>query len=126
MTHCIYLFTQELDGCYYELLTYFISVSHVNSNEKDLSYMYSGEIEFNTTSNQSGHIIEEAVLTLSLNVSLGSCIQVSLNISNSVGNIIFSSQSENRAVCTQRHMHTEKRNDTWNELQKTGCLTKCG
>ena len=88
----IYVFTQELEGCYYELLPYFISVSNINSSEEDLNYH--GEIKFNTTSNQTGTIIGDTVLTFLLTVTSGSYIQVNLNISNTLGSIIFSSQSE--------------------------------
>ena len=79
--------------CYYDELSYTIAISCINSSESDVNYTGSLKVN-NGQDGQRGVIVEEKVLSISWCMKSVSSIQVDLNISNTIGDNIFSKQGK--------------------------------
>ena len=98
------LFTQFLDACYYERLSYSISISCVSSSDSTTKLSGSLKVD-DAADNQTTVITEEIRLNTSWCITSLSSLEVVLNISNSIGDIIFSSQSKRSLIIYKEMYH---------------------
>ena len=96
---------QALDVCYYEEFLYTISISCINSTESDVNYTKSLKAN-NGQDGQRGIIVEEKLVNISWCIKSISTIEVDLNISDAIGDNIFSKQGKTLLIKPICMMHS--------------------
>ena len=90
--------------CYYEELSYSISIFCTNSSKSDVNY--TGSLKVNDAQDgPTGIIVEDKLFNITWCIKSVSSFQVDLNISNSIGDNIFSNRSKTLLIKQRSMLH---------------------